>query len=124
MQKRQLPKRKYLRQQHWNALITEWADSGQQALSFCREKQISTASFYQWRNRLKPEFSKRSKSISAPNHETQSHEKLFVPIQITHSSSSSSDEEVTLHYPNGCYLSLKGNFDPIVLARINQAMGV
>jgi hypothetical protein len=110
-------------EKNWNALITEWADSGQQALSFCREKQISTASFYHWRNRLRPALSKRGKSIPAPNNADQKHEKLFVPIQIAHCSNPA-DKEVTLHYPNGCYLSLKSNFDPNVLARINQAMGV
>ena len=81
-----LKKRKYKREQYWNQLIAEWAASGKQVLSFCREKQTTTASFYQWRNRLRPEFSKRSKSIPAPINATQRLENLFVPIQINHGS--------------------------------------
>ena len=123
MQKLPHPERKHLRQQHWDTVITQWENSGKDVLSFCEGKQISTSSFYHWRNSLRPKFSKGGKSVCIPNQAKHKDNRLFVPIQIT-PSSNSADKEFTLHYPNGCYLSLKGDFDATILSKINQAMGV
>jgi hypothetical protein len=114
---------KLSKKEHWNQIINTWLSSGQQVATFCRENRIALASFYQWRNRLTPNYPKRSKA-----HFKEQTNKLFVPIQVNTSDSKtpsfSTDEALTLYYPNGCYLRLNAHFDPEVVRRFNEAMGV
>lgn len=43
------------RRDYWQKLIDEQAGSGQNVVTFCRERGVSDASFYTWRKRLKDE---------------------------------------------------------------------
>lgn len=112
------------KKEYWNEIINSWLSSGQQIATFCKENRIALASFYQWRSRLMPDYPKRGKS----HFKKERTPKLFVPIQVSaHENkipSFPTDEMLTLHYPNGCYLRLNRDFDPEVLRRFNQAMGV
>lgn len=43
------------RREHWRQLVNEQEASGKSVRKFCREKDISEFSFYNWRRRLRTE---------------------------------------------------------------------
>jgi hypothetical protein len=112
------------KKEYWNQVINTWLSSGQQVATFCKENKVALASFYQWRNRLMPDYPKRSKA----HFKGLRTSKLFVPIQVnTHNnkmSPFSTDEALTLHYPNGCYLRLNKHVDPEIVRKFNKVMGI
>ena len=81
--------------------------------------------FYQWRNRLLPEHSKHNESKGIVDKQPLIGQ-FFVPVEVSSDSETlkGSTQGVTLHYPNGCYLHFKDDFDSIMLKKLNQAMGV
>lgn len=109
---------------YWLHIINEWQISGKRVDQFCKEMKIGTASFYQWRKRLKPNYPLRTNK----NKPITDHQPCFVPIQIKHDDSklllSNHSDGIVLHYPNGCYINLGKNFDPQMLTWINKAMGI
>ncbi len=112
------------RQTFWKQIITEWRLSGKDIVSFCRSKKVAVSSFYQWRGRFDPTFKIKPKE----KNETASQQRMFVPIQIKQDKPNVvlniKHDELTIHYPNGCFVSLASNFDPQILSLLNKAMGV
>lgn len=112
------------RQTFWKQIITEWRLSGKDIVSFCRSKKVAVSSFYQWRGRFDPTFNIKTKQKSKTNLQ----QSKFVPIQIKQDKPNvvlnKKHDELTIHYPNGCYVSLGSNFDPQILILFNKAMGV
>jgi len=49
-----IPKRSHRRRAQWQALIARAEQSELSVTEFCRRESVSTASFYTWRNRLRP----------------------------------------------------------------------
>ena len=45
------------RVEYWSQVLSEHSSSGQSVAEFCRQHQMSEASFYHWRKRLKGEAS-------------------------------------------------------------------
>lgn len=118
------------REPYWLEIINAWQTSGKKTEQFCQENKIAVSSFYQWRNRLMPDYPLRTKkSITHPK-PTAPQKSLFVPVQIKHDqytaplSKGNSADGVILHYPNGCFVNLSKGFDPQILSWINKAMGV
>ncbi len=108
------------RKQYWMHLISEWQESGEPILSFCKERKLPISSFYQWRNRLYPDFPKRGyKKVK-----TKAIAPLFVPVEVKLDKGKANTEETVLYYPNGCHLRLGKYFDLEMITKINQAMGV
>lgn len=102
------------KEQYWLEILNEGLSSGMQITDYCKEKKIGTASFYQWRNRLLPDYPKRN---IHRNKKAADNKNLFVPIKLETSEIKRTTpvEHITLHYPNGCYLRLSEHFDPEVL---------
>ena len=115
------------RESYWLQVINDWQVSGKQAKVFCQEKKIGSASFFQWRKRLKPDYPLRTtKTKFADSIAPQ--QPLFVPVQIKNEQSCSPVEKeiesIILHYPNGCYVDVGKGFNLQILSWINKAMGV
>ena len=104
---------------YWRTKIKEWLGSGQPIKDYCKEKGLSLASFYYWRNRLYPDYPKRSGPIKK---DKKIDKKRFVAIKLQEEASI--PEDLLLYYPNGCYIRIRGSFNPEVIIKINQAMGV
>jgi hypothetical protein len=49
-----ISKRSHRSRSQWQALIARAEDSELSVTAFCRRESVSTASFYTWRNRLRP----------------------------------------------------------------------
>lgn len=109
------------REQYWQQLLTEWLASGKQIKTFCYENHISAPSFYQWRNRLKPDFVKRTKGVPQSR---KPNNKQFVPVVIEPEQPKYSEAAFILYYPNGCHLRVTKHFDLELLNKINHAMGI
>jgi hypothetical protein len=50
-----MEKKQSERQEHWRAVIAEQEASGRPTRDFCRERNLTEASFYWWRQRLRKE---------------------------------------------------------------------
>jgi transposase-like protein len=60
--------RKYTRrsQEEWQALISQWQQSGLSAANFCKQHHLSSASFYKWRQRFEGSDNPDNKTLATP----------------------------------------------------------
>jgi hypothetical protein len=105
---------------YWLQIINAWQTSGKKTEQFCKDNKIAVSSFYQWRKRLKPDYPLRSKRVEP----AATKRALFVPVQIEHDSLPGNGGDITLHYPNGCYVNLGKGFDLHILSWLNKSMGI
>jgi hypothetical protein len=85
--------------EQWQALVTQWQQSGQSAKDFCIEQHLGYASFCQWRKRLL----KNNKPMAASDPETP--EASFIDLTAMEQSSSGG-WRIVLSLGNGVELSL------------------
>ena len=94
------------RRRRWEQVIEDQAGSGVSVAEFCRENDLSPASFYQWRKRLRVEGSGE-------------HER-FVPVTVLATAG------VIVELPCGAVLRLPGGGEQVlaqVLSRLLAAGG-
>jgi len=73
--------RKYTRrsQEQWQSLITLWRQSGLSAINFCKDNNVSHASFYKWRQRLADSDNRSEKKPPLPSPDFIDITKLSTP---------------------------------------------
>ena len=92
------------REGYWRGILADQRTSGLSIAAFCRRRQISEASFFNWRRRLaRP---------AAPND--------FVAVNVALPQLAPCSCEVTL--PNGCRVTVPPGFDPVSLKEILAAL--
>ncbi len=74
----------------WERLLAEQAGSGLSVAEFCRRNDVSAASFYQWRKKLR-----EAKSMAS----------AFVPISLSNTAA------VRVEFPCGAVVQLSGGDD-------------
>ena len=111
-----MARRREERWQHWRVLIGEQQSSGLTIAEFCRQRDLSPASFYAWRHKVSAaspgqEGSLLSATASAPQ---------FVPLQLTDAVANDGHFEIEL--PNGIRLTVPPKFEATMLASLLQAV--
>lgn len=98
--------------QYWQQIMNDWKNSGMQITSFCRMKNLALSSFYTWRQRLQ-----KIALEDEPN---------FIPVELKSEPklSPKANKPVTLHLPNGMWVSLERDFDLETLGKLIKALGV
>lgn len=93
--------RKYTRrsQEEWQALISQWQQGGLSAANFCKQHRLSSASFYQWRQRLEGTGNPSQKMPGAPAPD-------FIDITALSSTADSSGWNIVLNLGGGLSLTL------------------
>ncbi len=78
------------RSAHWSRLISEQKQSGESVAAFCRRREVSVPSFYQWRRKLNRVDVESSTDVSS-----------FVPVSVMNSPSS-----IEFEFPGGVVVRL------------------
>ena len=99
-----------VRKRDWRDLIKRQRRSGVPVAAFCREHQVSTASFYRWRARLDEGRPPREGS-----------EVSFVPVAVE-PMWSTRRSEFSLQLPNGVQVCIPHEFDAASLMRLLQVV--
>lgn len=91
------------REKYWKEIFKDWLDTGLTGLGYCKVKKIPTSCFYQWRNRLLPDYRKVRRSQGDVR---EAKNQFFIPIKVRPASEYDGGlalNKLRLHYPNGCY---------------------
>lgn len=102
--------------QAWQKIVQVWLDSNFSISSFCRKHNLTNTTFHYWRKKLAPN-SKRKTLYGAEM------KQKFVPVELLDNKKTHEDG-LLLHYPNGCSIRLKRDFDLTILRLIHEALGV
>ncbi len=95
------------REQHWRGVFGEQESSGLSITAFCREREVSASSFFNWRRKL----AERDRGVAHENAvEREETAAKFVPIELPSPPSAvRSCCEVVL--PDGCRIIVPVRFD-------------
>ena len=111
MAKRQRDRAK---EQQWRRLIAEWRRSQLNIRAFCRQRQLSEASFHAWRRTLAERDREQSTRRRQPSRKQLP---AFVPLRVVpEESGRASDIEVVL--PSGPVLRVHSGFDVEALRQV------
>ena len=81
---------------YWQGVLSQQQESGLTVAAFCRERNISHGSFYQWRNKLQPQ---------QPTDTKQNH--LLVPIKLVSSTATKTQQSsIQILTPSGYSLRI------------------
>jgi len=101
------------REQYWRRVIREQTASGLSISAFCREREVSPASFFSWRRRLTADDG-AGKEVA----------EKFVPIELGANTSLAAGQagfEVAL--PNGLCVHVPPQFDADALRQLLDVLG-
>ena len=108
----------------WRELIDTFDSTQATVGEFCRRHEISTASFYRWRQRLaRPRTAKLSQHVKggAPV------DSAFVPVHILNTEAVSSSQSVHVHLPGGVSIEMPVDQKELLfdlVARVRDEAGV
>lgn len=93
--------RKYTRrsQEEWQALISQWQQSGLSAANFCKQYHLGSASFYKWRQRFENANNSVKKPLTTAPPE-------FIDITALSSTADSQGWNIVLNLGGGLSLTL------------------
>ena len=97
------------REEYWRGVIREQEASGLSISSFCRERDVSAASFFSWRRNL----AKRPPEKSAAG---------FVALEMTPPASVAQQPVLEIVLPDGCRVLVSGSCDAPWLREILQVV--
>ncbi len=93
--------RKYTRrsQEEWQTLIRQWQQSSLSAAHFCKQNHLSSASFYQWRQRFEDSDNLDNKTAATPSTD-------FIDITALSSTADHQGWNIVLNLGDGLSLTL------------------
>lgn len=98
------------RERYWREVIRDQAASGLSISAFCREHDVSPASFFSWRRRLATD----SREEAAGK---------FIPIELATATPSATPGGFEVALPNGLRVHVPPQFDAEALRRLLDVLG-
>jgi hypothetical protein len=97
----------------WTERLKRFDSSSLTVARFCAEEGCSTASFYQWRRKLRKSSSPKRKTTNP----SRSNQERFRPLTIA-----ISPARVGIHFPSGTRLELAGDDHELVCAVVREIL--
>ena len=122
------------RERFWRAVLRRQGRSGLTAKAFCRQEQLSEASYYFWRRELarrdrepSPWHQRRREPVGAASFRAAKRPPvtstpLFQELSILGGPSPAADRRLEIILPDGCRLRLPAEVDRRLLADVLQAL--
>jgi hypothetical protein len=104
---------------YWKRVIEEWQASGEAISTFCKTRALNKSTFYYWYGQFKLKPIQAAQAL-----EPVTSRPSFLPIECEESPVVSEGGEITLYYPNGCYIVLKNGFDEALFKKLHQAIRI
>jgi len=98
------------RQERWQGILRQQADSGVSVRQFCREHQLAESSFYFWRRELGRRGREEGPAAA------------FVPVEVTPEAPARAAGKIEIALPGGWRVRLDGTVDRTVLADVLAAV--
>jgi len=99
------------RERYWREVIRDQAASGLSISAFCREQEVSPASFFSWRRRLAAEGREEGAG-------------KFVSIELAPPESQARQPTFEVALPNGLRVHVPPQFDADALRELLDVLGV
>jgi hypothetical protein len=105
--------RRSAREQHWRGVFSDWKASGLSISAFCRNRDVSEASFYYWRRELGGRGRRVAQGNAALDSVTGP---AFVPVRVV------AAEPIEVVIRSGQILRVSPTFDPAHLRAVVAAL--
>jgi transposase-like protein len=99
------------RERYWREVIREQAASGLSISAYCREHEVSPASFFSWRRRLAADGREEAAG-------------KFIPIQLAAATPLATPAGFEVALPNGLQVRVPPQFDAEALRELLDVLGV
>ncbi len=99
------------RERYWRQVIRDQAASGLSISAFCREREVSPASFFSWRRKL---AAGGRKEVAGK----------FIPIELAPPASLARQPSFEVALPNGLRIHVPPQFDADALRALLAVLGV
>lgn len=99
------------REQYWRRVIRDQAASGLSISAFCRQREVSPASFFSWRRRLAADGGEEAAG-------------KFIPIELAPPESQARQPAFEVVLPNGLRVHVPPQFDADALCELLGVLGV